>query len=829
MTAAKSETAVEATGKDLSVHDRELAWLLLTELRTRITTQELPLRDGVEETALQSIYDFFKLARESMGKRPDSRRCSAIVVEALNKDIRPFSAYWHGRKAAGRMSSVDERYEFRRQLKEVQGKLGTLADVLSRLLGEPSALSPSESPATPEARPMPFGIIPTAEMDEDTINKMNEAEAGDVQRRRTHYELPNADTRDDAVGLALSGGGIRSSTFALGVVEVLARKGMLKDVDFLSTVSGGGYLGSFITTVLDDPDEDVTLKPEKGTRPFGAEGNHESTVVRHLRNHSKYLSEGGLNTVFRLGFVLLYGLFASLLLVLPALMTGAMIVVALHDMLDALRPGWMWWIPLACVALLYAITRTRTTARGLETAAGFLLAGILVCGMLATLPELSRRVAGYEAALIAGTALLPFVLAATGIAIGPNRIVGRVLLGSLVLAVPVFLIAVLLGCIAFLCFVAAKCSSWGALGATLLIVLLTCFVNLNATALHRYYRDRLARTYLVSGGSGGERQVKRHDERPLAPKASAEKDCKGPVHLINAALNVPGSTAPDLRGRDSDFFLFSKHYCGSLLTGWHPTQDWQDLDPNLDLGTAMAISGAAASPHMGTLTSSRYMMLLAMLNIRLGYWVRRPQTKQSDRWWLLLLPHASRYFLRELTGNMTEHTACVNVSDGGHIENLGVYELLRRRCRTIIAIDGECDPQHHFEGLLKLVRMAWIDLGVRIEPDLRDLRPDAAGLCNAHFIVTRIAYPDEQEGWLLYVKLSMTGNESEYLKEFRQAHPNFPHDSTAQQLFGEAQWEAYRALGEHVGRDLFSPSVLDGPAPPCATQWVNRLAERLRA
>ncbi|GEC97471.1 hypothetical protein ZRA01_35440 [Zoogloea ramigera] len=828
MTRMQTDASPEDSGKDLSVHDRELAWLLLTELRTRITTQELPLRDGVEETALQSVYDFFKLARESMGKRPGSGRCSAIVVEALNKDIRPFTAYWHGRKAAGRMGSVDERYEFRRQLKEVQGKLGTLADALSRLLGKPGALLPSESPATLEVRPVPFGIIPTAGMDEDTIRNMNEAEAGDVQRRRTHYELPNADTRDDAVGLALSGGGIRSSIFALGVVEVLARKGMLKDVDFMSTVSGGGYLGSFITTVLDDPDEDVTLSPEKGKRPFGAEGDHESTVVRHLRNHSKYLSEGGLQTVFRLGFVLLYGLFSSLLLVLPALMTGAMIVVALHDMLEALRPGWMWWIPLACVALVYAITRTRSTARGLEAAAGFLLAVTLVCGLLAALPELTRRVAGHEAALIAGTALLPFVLAATGIAIGPARIVGRVLLGSLVLAVPVFLIAVLLGCIAFLCFIATEYSLWCALGTTLLIVLLTCFVNLNATALHRYYRDRLARTYLVSGGSKGERQVETHDERPLAPKASAEKDCKGPVHLINAALNVPGSTAPDLRGRDSDFFLFSKHYCGSLLTGWHPTQDWQDLDPNLDLGTAMAISGAAASPHMGTLTSSRYMMLLAMLNIRLGYWVRRPHTYWAD-YWRFMRPFAPRYFLRELTGRMTEHTACVNVSDGGHIENLGIYELLRRRCRTIIAIDGECDPQHHFDGLLKLVRLAWIDLGVRIEPDLRDLRPDAAGLCNAHCIVTRLVYPDEQEGWLLYVKLSMTGNESEYLKEFRRAHPNFPHDSTAQQLFGEAQWEAYRALGEHVGRDLFSPSILGRQRPKCATEWVNRLAERLRA
>lgn len=171
----------------------------------------------------------------------------------------------------------------------------------------------------------------------------------------------------------------------------------------------------------------------------------------------------------------------------------------------------------------------------------------------------------------------------------------------------------------------------------------------------------------------------------------------------------------------------------------------------------------------------------------------------------------------------------MNVSDGGHIENLGIYELLRRRCRTIIAIDGECDPLHHFEGLLKLVRLAWIDLGVRIEPDLRDLRPDAAGLCNAHFIVTRIAYPDEQGGWLLYVKLSMTGNESEYLKEFRLVHPNFPHDSSAQQLFGEAQWEAYRALGEHVGGDLFSTSILGRQRPKCATEWVNRLAKELRA
>lgn len=178
---------------------------------------------------------------------------------------------------------------------------------------------------------------------------------------------------------------------------------------------------------------------------------------------------------------------------------------------------------------------------------------------------------------------------------------------------------------------------------------------------------------------------------------------------------------------------------------------------------------------------------------------------------------------------LTEDTAYVNVSDGGHIENLGVYELLRRRCHTIIAIDGECDPAHYFHGLLTLVRMAWIDLGVRIEPDLADLRPNADGLCNAHFIVTRIHYPGGGEGRLLYIKLSMTGNESEYLKQYRREQPAFPHESTAQQLYGENQWEAYRALGEHVGRDLFGEILLGTGEPDNAIDWVGRLGERLGA
>jgi hypothetical protein len=812
------------------------AWRLLTELRTRITTQDLPLRDGVEEAALKSIHDFFVLARSTVAENPASRRYSAIVIEALNGDLRPFTARWHARQSSGRLGSVDERYQFRHELHELQRKLAKLANKLAPLVGEEgSAQPPPTPPQTPgcTSRPIPFGIVPSVGMSAKLIGDINAAEAADVLKRRQHYGRAHADAKVDAVGLALSGGGIRSATFCLGVVQVLARKGVLQDVDFLSTVSGGGYLGCFINTVVDDEDPEVGLAP--GKRPFGAEGDGESAAVRHLRNHSKYLSEGGLQTIFLMGFALLYGLFASLLLVLPFLMLAAAGLVGLlpngfgssGKTPEVLNEAARWsWLALAAAGFGYAVLRSRAALRTLEGIAGGLLAIAIVVTVLSWLPDLSRQVAGHEAGWFAAAALLPFGLGAAGFAIGPARTAGRVLLASLALAGPLFFLAALLGCIAITLRL-SEFSVWlpTAVGIVLLAITTLGF-NLNSASLHRYYRNRLSRTYLVSGGQDG-RPVDEHDHRPLTGSGTSVPP-KGPVHLINAALNVPGSAHPELRGRDADFFVFGKHYCGSTLTGWYPTAEWQTVDCNLDLGTAMAISGAAAAPHMGALTSSRYSTLLAMLNIRLGYWLRKPKSATSKLSLWQRLPATGLYFVRELTGRMTEATACVNVSDGGHIENLGIYELLRRRCRTVIAIDGECDPQHHFDGLLKLVRMAWIDLNIRIEPDLSDLRPNANGLCNAHFIIARIEYPGGEEiGRLLYIKLSMTGNESEYLRQYRREHPAFPHESTAQQLFGEVQWEAYRALGDHVGQSLFAEVLLGEGSVGSAKEWVEKLARRL--
>ena len=107
-------------------------------------------------------------------------------------------------------------------------------------------------------------------------------------------------------------------------------------------------------------------------------------------------------------------------------------------------------------------------------------------------------------------------------------------------------------------------------------------------------------------------------------------------------------------------------------------------------------------------------------------------------------------------------------------------------------------------------------------------------------VVEPLAVELREQG-LLYIKSSMTGNESECLKKYRDEHPSFPHEPTSDQLFDEAQFEAYRALGDHVGANLFRPELVDPiqpdkpklpptedePRPPTVREWFQGLANSL--
>ena len=183
---------------------------------------------------------------------------------------------------------------------------------------------------------------------------------------------------------------------------------------------------------------------------------------------------------------------------------------------------------------------------------------------------------------------------------------------------------------------------------------------------------------------------------------------------------------------------------------------------------------------------------------------------------------------------MSEKQTWINLSDGGHIENMAIYELLRRRCKFIISVDGEADPRRHVHGHLTLVRHAQrVDFGIRIEPDLADLRPDLTSMfSHSHTMMCRVHYPAAGSqpagiGLILYLKLSVTGNELELIKRYRALNPDFPHQTTLDQFFDEEQFEAYRQLGVHVAEGLFSPVVGRDSAPPTIKDWFKRLAKRM--
>ena len=182
----------------------------------------------------------------------------------------------------------------------------------------------------------------------------------------------------------------------------------------------------------------------------------------------------------------------------------------------------------------------------------------------------------------------------------------------------------------------------------------------------------------------------------------------------------------------------------------------------------------------------------------------------------------------------------INVSDGGHVENLGAFELLRRRCEIVIVGEGESDATGGFPGLSTLMRLAEIDLRVKIEfPEgsleklilpadfdkLQGDKLDEAIAAQRHFSVAKIRYPKkgdqpEELGFFLYVRSSLRGNEDQILKSYQKENPAFPHESTADQMFNEGQFEAYRRLGVKMMSEALT-EVSAGPLTDGTTPYSN--------
>jgi len=262
----------------------------------------------------------------------------------------------------------------------------------------------------------------------------------------------------------------------------------------------------------------------------------------------------------------------------------------------------------------------------------------------------------------------------------------------------------------------------------------------------------------------------------------------------------------------------------------------------LSLGRWVSISGAAAGSAVGSRTTLPTAMLATFANVRLGYWWDSGLKLRGGGWLQRVLPPVYRALFAEFLCNLRgTGDRLWNLSDGGHFENLGGYELIRRRLPLIVLVDAEQDADYKFSGLADLVRKARLDFGAEIEfldppPDfpfvgtLADLRrADRDAVSKAHAAIARVTYADGKTApsWLVYVKATLTGDEPVDVLEYHSSHADFPHESTANQFFDEAQWESYRRLGEHIGSQVLTTAIFDlaNQGPSVEVQSADAVAE----
>ncbi len=720
--------------------------------------------------------------------------------------------------------------------------------------------------------------------------QLAEAERQYIQNWRKKNARTNEKT-NDLNGLALSGGGIRSASFGLGVMQALAHADLLKKFDYLSTVSGGGYIGASLTWLLSDKAQQ-TLPENKQqtdhqaaqTPPFGLDAENfpygtdspaphaavtdtevQQSMLRYLREHGHYLSPGNGLNIFALIGVVLRGTTLNLIfwlsVIISVLMPGFWLPqqiplvqkLAEQPWLAALFArtggglGWsealsgyelllrlVFGITLLAVIgiILYAIATwlKRTSALPMETIwygfrrqseklSSLLIPLTLVILAIGLLPVATSYVVVMgPAMLITGISMHLYLFLAK--LTGPDEKIWPWLVP---LASAIFLYG-LLG-VAFLAAyeIYQLDSALAVSVAVLLIGAITgYFANLNYLSVHRFYRDRLMETYLPDI----DKALSNKFDSATAADTAYLKDFNdinhpsSPYHLINANVVLVDSDDPTNKSRGGDSFVLSPCYCGSNATGWRPTADY--MQGHMTLATALAISAAAINPNTGVsgqgLTRNRVLsVVMSILNLRLGYWAYNPlnpprYSKVANHFIPSLV-----YIVKSLVNSkgFTENEAFIELSDGGHFENLGIYELIRRKTKLILLSDAAEDSQFSFSDFQNAIRRIEADFNVRLDCHDPELGPDKllpvrkeeypqdARFSERGYMVVKIHYLDDNEkGTLIYLKSTLISDANFKIKGYKAQNPEFPDQSTADQFFDEVQFEAYRELGYQITESM---------------------------
>jgi hypothetical protein len=706
--------------------------------------------------------------------------------------------------------------------------------------------------------------------------KIRAAELGFINK---HHGHPDGVARP-LTGLALSGGGIRSAIFNLGVMQALAKRGLMHHLDYLSTVSGGGYTGSSLTWFLNtNIGNDFSERANDPALPFGTKEHNfpygtdepghiitgknshlQRDLMDHLRRRGNYLTPGEGFTVLTLMAVVLRNALISLMIWIP-LIAGVMYLPMLlgSDGADSI-PFFYQGIGYggAFAVLLFAVSSAVlallvtfvTTVKANDDVSlslrrltdqwgtrllniGFALIGLFVIAWIGSAEILKAMT---TLSMSASSVLIGIVTSLTAMFKPDSRLVNKVFLplASGLLAFGLLLCAYKL---AYSAAFIAPPEYLEVLGLTWGHVLLMTFVSalvlglvadVNYITIARYYRDRLKETFMPDANTlkpdGTQSQPREVWLKDLCQLNENEKNPDqqpdpGPYHLINTNVVLIDSDDKKYNRRGGDSFILSPLYCGSKATGWLSTSE--SLYRHLTLGTAMATSGAAVNPNTGPggrgVTRNRVVsFVLAVLNLRLGIWLPNPD------------PHAKSSFLPP--GNFLlsawyginswlggcgyhENAAYLQISDGGHFENLGLYELLRRELDLIIVSDATADYTFTFSDLRRALRFAETDLDVEISFDsderLSHLVPNdgidmGSPMAEARkgYLHATIAYKNGKEGSLYYLKSTMIGGQRVRTKSYKLEYPRFPDQPTSDQFFDEAQFAAYRDLGYTIALDM---------------------------
>jgi hypothetical protein len=332
------------------------------------------------------------------------------------------------------------------------------------------------------------------------------------------------------------------------------------------------------------------------------------------------------------------------------------------------------------------------------------------------------------------------------------------------------------------------------------------YININMFSLHAMYRNRLIRAYL--GASNADRS------RPNLFTGFTETDniqmtdlnpALKPFHVVNMTLNLVAGKRLAWQQRKAESFTVSPLHCGSSHLYYRPSCEYGGKG-GISLGTAIAISGAAASPNMGYHSSGVIGFIMTLFNARLGAWLGNPGEAGGRTWRKGGPSSAVGSLVKEAFGLTDDTSDYVYLSDGGHFENLGLYEMVMRRCGQIVVLDSGCDPTFIYEDLGNALRKIRIDMGYPIDFD--DTSLDRLRKHNQRWAFATIRYSavnsDFKDGILIYVKPMIRGNEPPDVATYQASHLDFPHQGTGNQWYDESQTESYRMLGLHTIREMCS-------------------------